>query len=120
MALLFLILLAVTLLFLLYYELLWKKFERERGRGLVGLAGDFLLRDRPLATPASTNSWDDWKYRLTAELHRREQLNPEEAARIVGVSRSDAAQYLDELESEGKVQQVGDAERGIFYKVVSR
>lgn len=119
MALLLLILLAGTLIFLLYYELIWKKFERERGRSLVGMAGDFLFQANPTPASSTKSSWDDWRYRLIAELHRREQLNPEEAARIVGVSRTDVAQYLDELESEGKVQQAGDAERGVFYKVVS-
>jgi len=102
MALLLLILLASTLLFLLYYELLWKKGERERGRSLVGVAGDFLFRDKPQAALVSSSAWDDWKYRLTAELHRREQLNPEEAARAVGVSTQEAERYLDELEGEGK------------------
>jgi len=119
MALLLLILLSSTLVFLFYYELLWKKAERARGRSLVGVAGDFLFRDKVQAAPASSNAWDDWKYRLTTELHRREQLNSKEAARISGVSVQDAEEYFDELESEGKVQQVGDAERGVFYKVVS-
>ena len=119
MALLLLILLAGTLIFLVYYELLWKRIERERGRSLVGVAGDFLFRDKPQVVPASSSAWDDWKYRLTTELHRREQINPEEAARAVGVSTQDAERYLDELESEGKVQQAGDAERGVFYKITS-
>lgn len=119
MALLLLILLAGTLIFLAYYEFLWKKVERERGKSLVGVAGDFLFRDTPRGAPASSSAWDDWKYRLTAELHRREQINPEEAARAVGVSTQEAEQYLDELESEGKVQQAGDAERGVVYRVTS-
>jgi|GEM_PF-3003704 hypothetical protein len=119
MAFLLLILLASTLIFLMYYELIWKGFERERGRSLVGMAGDFLFKEDPKATPASSNAWNDWKYRLTAELHRRERLNPQKAAQLVGASTSDVEQYLDELESEGKVRQVGDAERGVFYKIVN-
>jgi hypothetical protein len=119
MALLLLILLAGTVLFLLYYELLWKRSERESGRSLVAAAGDFLFRDKLQMAPVASTAWDDWKYRLTAELHRREQINPQEAARVVGVSAQEAEQYLDELESEGKVQQAGDAERGIVYRVIS-
>ena len=119
MALLLLLLLAGTLLFLFYYELLWKKGEKERGKSLVEVARDFLFREKLQVTPASSNAWDDWKYRLTTELHRREQLNPQEAARAVGVSVHVAERYLDQLESEGKVQQAGDAERGVVYKIIS-
>ena len=119
MALLLLILLAGTLLFLFYYELLWKSIEKERGKSLVGFAGDLLFRDKPQAVSASSNSWDDWKYRLRTELYRRDQVRADEVAHTIGATAQDVEKYLDELESEGKVQQAGDAERGIFYKVVS-
>lgn len=118
MALLLLILLIATFVFLFYYELLWKKVERERGQSFVGVARDFFFGDNLQAVSASSNAWDDWKYRLTTELHRREQLNLKDASQIVGVSTQDVEQYFDELESEGKIQQSGDAERGIFYKIV--
>ena len=119
MALLLLILLAVTLVFLFYYEVLWKKFERERGRSLFGFAGDFLFRDRGFsAVPASSSSWDDWRYHLRAELHRRDQIKVDEVAKLVGAQTNDVEKYLDELETEGKVQQVGDSERGVFYKAI--
>lgn len=118
MALLLLILLTATFVFLFYYELLWKKAERERGQSLVGTARNFLFRDNLQIVSASSNAWDDWKYRLTTELHRREQLNLQDAAQIVGVSTEDVEQYFDELEGEGKVSQCGDAERGVFYKIV--
>ena len=119
MALLLLILLTATLIFLFYYELLWKKIERERGQSFVGAARDFLFGDNSQFVPASSSAWDDWKYRLTIELHRREQLNLQDAAQIVGVSTQDVEQYFDELEGEGKVSQCGDAERGVFYKIVT-
>lgn len=117
MAFFLLILLGGVLVFLLYYELLWKKFERERGKGLVRMAKDFLFQNNPQAVPASS-SWDDWKYRLIVELHRREQFNFEEAVRLAGVSTREVEQYLDKLEADGKVRQVGDSERGLFYRVI--
>lgn len=125
MALLLLILFVSTIIFLFYYELLWKKLEREKGKNLVGMAGDFLLKDEPIqATAIRTkgqkgNPWDDWKYRLMVELHRRGQIKPQEGAQFTGVSTKEVEDYLDALEGEGKVQSAGDSERGIFYRIVN-
>lgn len=119
MALLLLALLTGTLIFLFYYELIWKKFEQTRGRNLIGLAGDFFFGKRIQAVPASSNSWDNWKYRILVELHRKDRLYPKEAAKLAGVSVQDIELYLDELTAEGKAQSAGDAERGIFYKAAN-
>lgn len=125
MALLFILLLPIALIFLLYYELIWKRYEQEKGKGLVGMTGDFIFRDddkngeEPEKHVALAESpWGDWKYRLMVEMHRKGQLKPEDAANIAGVSIAKAETYLDQLEGEGKVQQAGDSERGIFYRVV--
>lgn len=126
MAVLAIALLLVVSIFLFYYELVWKNVERERGKNLLLMARDFAFETKgqsevmpeAVSVTAGSNPWDDWKYRLLVELHRREQLKPEEAARIVGASLTDIEQYFDELESEGKVNQAGDAARGFFYKVV--
>lgn len=91
------------------------------------MARDFIFDDSPkLGSPnirptSSTpkTDWGDWKYRLLVELHRRERINAHEAAGIVGVSEDRVERYLDDLEGEGKVQQMGDAERGVFYKIVN-
>jgi hypothetical protein len=118
MALLLLLLLAGIVIFLFYYELLWKKFERVKGQSLVWSAKDFLFG--PNAQPALTQSpRQDWKYRTLVELHRKNQLYPKEAATLAGVSLQDMERYFDELESQGKVQSAGDAERGIFYRPIS-
>lgn len=127
MALLLLILFIATVIFFFYYELLWKKLERERGKSLLGMVGDLAFKDAPIVVPAvaktrgekKENPWDDWKYRLMVELHRRGQIKLEEGAAIVGVSTREVEDYLDKLEEKGKVQSAGDAERGIFYRIVS-
>lgn len=126
MALLLLILLATSLIFLFYYELLGKKFERERGKGLLGIAADLAFKEGAVPScavkaeaPKNQDPWSDWKYRLLVELHRRGQIKPEEGAQIAGVSAREVEKYLDKLEEKGKVQSAGDSERGIFYRVVS-
>jgi len=126
MTLLLLILLPTILIFLFYYELIWKKFEREKGKGLLGMAADLAFSDEP--APATViragktkpqNPWEDWKYRLMVELHRRGQIKPEEGAQIVGVSAQEVERYLDKLAEKGKVQSAGDSERGLFYRIVN-
>ncbi len=129
MALLLLLLLGVAFIFLFYYELIWKKFERERGKGLIGMAADLAFQDDAAPAPAgfvataqnakSQNPWADWKYRLMVELHRRGQIKPEEGAQIVGVSAQEVERYLDKLAEKGKVQSAGDSERGLFYRIVN-
>ena len=126
MALLLLILLVSTLIFLFYYELIWKKFEQEKGKGLLGMAADLAFSDVPAPAAVITakktksqNPWEDWKYRLMVELHRRGQLKSAEGAQIVGVSAEEVEGYLDKLEEKGKVQSAGDSERGLFYRIVN-
>jgi hypothetical protein len=125
MALLLILLFPAILIFLLYYELIWKRFESKKGKSLVGITSDFIFSDDKSGeepekhVAVASSPWSDWKYRLMVELHRKNQLKPEEAARAVGVSLAKAEAYLDKLESEGKVQQIGDSERGIFYKVLT-
>jgi len=126
MILLFLILLISALVFLFYYEFIWKKVEQDRGKSLVAMARDFFAETYRLpavvgartASSGSEANWDDWKYRLQVELHRRERLSAQEAAKVVGISEERAGKYLDVLEGEGKIRQVGDSERGIFYKPI--
>jgi len=126
MALLLILLLPAVLIFLLYYELIWKRFEREKRRSLVGMTGDFIFKDdksgeEPEKRVASVASpWTDWKYRLMVEMHRKNQIKPEDAAHAAGVSLAKAEAYLDKLESEGKIEVAGDSQRGIFYRVVSK
>ena len=116
MTLLLLILLTSILVFLFYYEFLWKKMEQKRGKGLLSMARDFMFKENEVATGAVSSNWSDWRYRLIVELHRRGQLDAKQGSEIVGISQEMVEEYLDNLESDGKIQQAGDAERGIYYK----
>lgn len=116
MTLLLLILLFSVLVFFFYYEFLWKKVEKKHGKSLVSMAHEFFLKDKEPAAIAVSSNWDDWRYRLSVELHRSDQLDAKRASEILNVPQDTVERYLDQLESEGRVQQVGDAERGIYYK----
>ena len=128
MTLFFLILLISLLILLFYYEFTWKKVERNLGKSFIFVAGAFLfgsnvkarsVEARPASREATETNWGDWKYRVLVEFHRREQLNAQSAAILVGVSQDKVERYFDKLEGKGKIQQMGDAKRGIYYKVVS-
>lgn len=62
--------------------------------------------------------WKDWKYRLWVELNRKPNLTTEDAIKISGVSQKRVEKYFDKLEADGRIQQQGDSERGISYKVM--
>jgi type IV secretory pathway TraG/TraD family ATPase VirD4 len=129
MAILLLGLFFITLVFLFYYELLWKNFEKEKKKNLLSIAGEYAFADTAVTTgrrkkrgkykKRDKTPWGDWRYRVLVELHRRGQINPQEGAEITGVSTRKIEDYLDELEGEGKVQSAGDSKRGIFYRIVS-
>lgn len=112
---------------MLYYELVWKNSERKYGKNLLAAGWDFVFErtgqnetiGEAVPVIAKSGPWNDWKYRLVVELYRREQLKAEEAADIVGVSQKEIEQYLDLLEEQGKIRQVGDLQRGLFYKVIN-
>ena len=83
------------------------------------MAHDFMFKENETAAGAVSSNWSDWRYRLTVELHRRGQLDAKQGSEIVGISQEMVEEYLDKLESDGKIQQAGDTERGIYYKPVT-
>lgn len=45
----------------------------------------------------------------------KEQVTNNDVEKLLGVSDSTATRYLDELEEEGKINQVGTTGQGVFY-----
>jgi len=56
------------------------------------------------------------KQKLLAEFETRESLTNDQVERLLGVSDATATRYLEELEREGVVRQVGSTGRGVFYE----
>lgn len=50
-------------------------------------------------------------------IRRRGKASNEDIREHLGVSRRSAVRYLDELEKEGRVEQVGDIGRGVVYRL---
>ena len=50
-------------------------------------------------------------------LEAQSQITNNEVEKICGVSNATAERYLDELEKEGKIKQVGKTGRDVFYEI---
>ena len=50
-------------------------------------------------------------------LREKGELSNSEIREALGVSRRSVARYLDELEAEGKVEQVGNIGRSVVYRL---
>lgn len=57
------------------------------------------------------------KKRVLALLEEKGELGNQEIREVLGVSGSTIARYMDELETVGKVEQVGGVGRGVTYRL---
>lgn len=57
------------------------------------------------------------KQKALALLGNGRELGNEEIRESLDVSRQSVARYMNELEKEGKVEQVGDSGRGVTYRL---
>ena len=55
------------------------------------------------------------KAHILEELKKQGRITNNEVESIVGVSDRTATRYLDELEKEGKIMQVGDTGQSVYY-----
>jgi len=80
----------------------------QAGRGVVGIC--------QVALEQTTRKQAN-KQKAFALLENRGELGNEEIREELGVSRQSVVRYLNELEKEGKVEQVGDSGRGVTYRL---
>lgn len=57
------------------------------------------------------------KKMIVARLREGKRLTNEDVQRLFEVSDSTATRYFDELQEEGRVEQVGETGRGVYYRV---
>lgn len=59
----------------------------------------------------------EWNKRKIMELlHTKHSVTNNDVENFLGVSDASATRYLDELEKEGKLRQVGEVGRGVQYE----
>jgi predicted HTH transcriptional regulator len=57
------------------------------------------------------------KQKILKFLKEREKTGNEEIREHLGVSRQSVVRYMDELETEGKVEQIGSIGHAVFYRL---
>lgn len=58
------------------------------------------------------------KRRILGILETQSQLTNNHVEQLLGVSDATATRYLEELEKEGHIRQVGDTGRGVYYEKI--
>ena len=60
---------------------------------------------------------EERKRKILGELEKQGKIKTNEVADLLEVSRATAFRYLEELEQEGKIEQIGATGRGVEYKL---
>jgi len=61
---------------------------------------------------------DDKKKMIMKFMKEKGKINNDQAEQLAGVSDSTAERYLDELENEGKIKQIGKTGKHVYYEIV--
>ncbi len=61
---------------------------------------------------------EERKKKILELLKEKDKITNDEAQKLLGVSDATATRYLDELEKEGKIKQVGKEGRFVYYEFV--
>lgn len=85
------------------------KHQTSTGQELVGIC---------LSAIETTSQKEGRKQRALEMLREQGELSNSEIREELGVASRTVVKYMSELESEGKVKQVGDVGRGVVYSAV--
>jgi predicted HTH transcriptional regulator len=61
----------------------------------------------------------DNKEKVLEYFNTHQRATNDEIERLLGVSDATIVRYMDELEKEGRIRQVGDTGSGVYYKKVN-
>jgi predicted HTH transcriptional regulator len=99
------ILILIAVIGIIIIVLLTYRDTREGAAGICASALDQTVRK-------NTN-----KEKILEFLQNKKEAGNDDIREHLGVSRRSAIRYLDELESEGKVEQVGNTGRSVIYRL---
>ena len=84
---------------------------------LAGVFVTYIILSRGSGKKRMNKRKEEAKGQILAEMKKKEKITNEEVVTLLGVSPATAVRYMDELESEGKVQQMGSTGRNVFYSL---
>ncbi len=70
------------------------------------------------ANEAREENKEENKEKIMRFLQEKDEIRNNDVEQLLGVQDAMATRYLDELEKEGKIKQVGEEGRGVYYKLV--
>lgn len=77
-----------------------------------------LMRER--AKNPSFSAAESNREKLRAHLQTQDSITNNEVEKLLGVSDAAATRYMDDLEKEGLVRQVGDTGSGVRYEKINK
>lgn len=80
----------------------------------IGFGVSLAYKKVPLPTSPKTKR----KQRILELLETQQQIQNNDVESLLGVADSTATRYLQELENEGKIKQVGSTGRSVFYEKI--
>ncbi len=63
---------------------------------------------------------EEKKERILDFLEEKNEIRNNDVEELLGVSDVTATRYLDELENEGKIEQIGKEGRSVYYKLTAQ
>ena len=70
---------------------------------------------REKASQAIKERTDERKQKIIELVEQKEKITNNDVEEMLGVSDATARNYLDDLEKEGKLRQIGTEGRGVYY-----
>jgi len=81
------------------------------------IAGIFKTQKRLIgASESQIKIKEEGKQKILEGIDMQKSINNDSVQNLLGVSDATATRYLDELEKEGKIRQIGKIGKGVFYE----
>lgn len=96
----------LILIFILIIVILFLIFFRER------------IKKTIIYRSSKQKKIEERKKKIIGLLRKKDRITNNEVQKSLGVSDATATRYLDDLEKEGKIKQVGQKGRFVYYKLI--
>ena len=92
-----------AILFWIIFFLIQKRFEERKGIEKI------VYRD------INKQQKTEGKEKILKELQDKDKITNNDVEKLLGISDASATNYLQELENEGKIKQIGETGSGVYY-----
>ena len=83
---------------------------------IIGIAiGVYFTKQKNITVSEQSKKKDENKEKILEFLHENEKVVNNDIEKFLGVSDATATRYLDELEKENKIEQIGKTGHSVYY-----